>query len=412
MKKYWISKHRMAHHFSICGATGTGKSCVERQLTYQFLDMGMPCVFTDVKREFIEEFWQPGDWVLDPGDMRCPRWALEEEAEDEMRAMALAHSAFPDEPRDQPFFKKNPRALLAYLLALYRPTTQQLANWMANDKEIDMRLRGSEIAGMVTKEAGDMRGGILATLKEFGRSLRLWPTDPELPAFSVNRWAKERKGSIFLTSTPSTFDAILPVQSMLLDMIILGMQSYPGPGALILTEVGRFQRLPKLETAISLQRAAGNPIVLSFQEVSQLKVHYGDLWKAIVSQPYTQIVFRTSEEESAKHAAGLLGQAQIERIRESRQKMSLFFHRPHTSFQTERVTDYAVTPGQIQSLPDLDAFIAQEGHVAPLHIQWKKPVIRAEKLIPRIIPPAASAPPETPKPAPVSPYRTRHKVSA
>jgi len=411
MSKFWISKHRIAHHVALCGATGTRKSCVIRQMVYQFLNAGLPCVFLDVKREFIEEFWQPGDWVLDPGDMRCPRWALEEEAEDEMRAVALANSAFPDEPRDQPFFRRTPRALLAYLLGRYHPTTEQLANWMVSDKEIDMRLKGSEIAGIITKEAGDQRGGILGTFKEFGRSLRLWPTDPLLPHFSVHSWAQKRQGSIFLSSTPGTLDALRPVQSMLLDMLILGMQSYPGPGALILDEVGQMQRLPKLETAISLQRSAGNPIVLSFQEISQLKVHYGDLWKAIVSQPYTQLVFRTSEEEAAKHAAGVLGQAQIERIRESRQPWSFFFHHPHRNYQTERVMEYAVTPGQIQSLPDGHGFLAQAGAIAPIHIKWKKPVVRAERLIPRIIE-SAPAPPEPPKPTVLSPYKTRYKAHA
>jgi hypothetical protein len=408
MKKYWISKHRIAHHISLCGVTGTGKSTIMRQLAYQFLEAGMPCVFFDIKRDFLAEFWRPGDWILDPGDMRCPRWALNLETQDEMRATALAHSAFPDEPRDTPFFKKNPRALLAYLLGRFKPTTDTLADWMANDNEIDQRVQGCDVAGMLHKQSGGMREGILATFKEFGRSLRLWPTDPALPYFAVQEWARQRRGNIFLTSNPDTLDALRPVQSMLLDMIILGMQSHPGPGALILDEVAQLQRLPKLETAISLQRAAGNPILLSFQDVSLLKVHYGELWKAIVSQPYTQIVFRTSEEEAAKHAAGILGQAQIERIRESRQAMSLFFHRPHRNYQQERVTEYTVMPGEIQSLPDGHGYLAQEGCVVPLKIPWKKPVIRAERLIPRVlqtplppIPPAGTTP--------IAPYRVRRK---
>lgn len=407
MKKYWISKRHAAQHVCACGVTGTGKTSLFRQAIYQFLDMGIPCVFLDINREFIEEFYQTGDWILDPGDMRCPYWALEDEVSDEMRAMGLAYSAFPDEPRDNPFFKKNPRALLAYLLGNHKPTTQRMAEWLADDIEIERRAKG-DMAGMISKEAGEMRGGILATIKEFGRSLRLWPNEAT-SHFSVQQWAKERKGNIFLASMPDTFDALRPVQSMLLDMILLGMQSYPGPGAVFLDEFSRMQRLPKVETSISLQRHSGNPIFLGFQEVSQIKYHYGDLWKAIVSQPYTQFVFRTMEDEAAKHAAGLLGQAQIERIRESRQRWNFMFHHPHRTYQTERVMEYVVTPGQIQCLPDMHGFMTQEGYVVPIHIPLQKPVRRAIPLIPRYIEiPPITVPEEPPKTS----YRTRRKRQA
>jgi type IV secretory pathway TraG/TraD family ATPase VirD4 len=153
-----------------------------------------------------------------------------------------------------------------------------------------------------------------------------------------------------------------------------------------LDEVAHYRHLPKLESAVSLQGAAGNPIIMGFQEISQLKYHYGEMWPTLVSQAYTQIVLRTSEEASAKHAAGLLGQAEVERIRETKSVQG--WGKTTYSYAKERLMQYVVTPGQIQSLEDLHFYMAQAGRVVKAVAKWRDPVIRAPRLLPRTIQPA------------------------
>lgn len=371
----------MSHDIVIQGAKRTGKSVLMRQFANQFRERGIPCVFTDPKREAIEEFYQPGDWILDPGDARCPRWAFEEEAKDEMHGMAIGTSALPSEHGEQPFFKRNPRAIIARLAGVERPTTEQLSQWLVDEDEIDKRLRGTDLARFISKDAGEMRSGMIAHLAELGRSLRFWPTEKEQTrAFSVRRWPQV-KGNIFLSSTPETIDAILPAQSMLLDMLLGTAQSIPRMAAFILDEVAQYRHLPKLESAISLQGAADNPIIMGFQEISQMKYHYGEMWRALVSQAYTQIVLRTSEEGSALHAAGLLGKQTVKRMRRSESAGRI-------TYTEDQVDQYVVSPGQIQSLEDLHGYMAQAGRVVPFEAKYKAPVIRAQRLIPRTITPA------------------------
>ncbi len=407
--KLYIADDRISHHICIRGACGTGKSCVARSLAYQFQAVRWPVIYLDVKREFVSEFWREGDWVLDPGDMRCPRWALEEEAVSEMHAMAMAVAAFPDEANEKPFWLKHPRHILARLLGVEHPTTQQLAAWLVNEEEIDRRLYGTDVAKSLSKESSDMRAGMFASLSEFGRSIRLWPNADEQPvSFSVRRWAQERKGSIFLCSSPDTIDAIRPAQSMLLDMLILATQKYPGPGAFILDEVAQMQKLPKLETAMSLQRSAGNPIVLCFQDIAQLEAHYGKLSQSIASNAYTHIVMRTAEDQSAKHASGVLGQMEIERVRES--KPASIFHRGwgRRNYSSERVMNPAVSSGEIQAREDLYGWLAQAGNITEICVPYRAPVQRAPRLIERII-----TPPKQPKldfPAVKIPYRTSRRL--
>jgi hypothetical protein len=407
--KLFIPANRISHDIVIQGAKRTGKSVIMRQLAYQFLERGIPCVFTDPKREAIEEFYQPGDWILDPGDARCPRWAFEEEARDEMHGMAIGTSALPSEHGEQPFFKRNPRAIIARLAGVERPTTEQLSQWLVDEDEIDKRLKGTDLSRFISKDAGEMRSGMIAHLAELGRSLRFWPTGKEQQrTFSVRRWAKERKGSIFLSSTPETIDAILPAQSMLLDMLLGAAQSISNLCAFLLDEVAHYRYLPKLESAVSLQGASGNPIIMGFQEISQLKYHYGEMWPALVSQAYTQIVLRTSEEASAKHAAGLLGQAEVERIRETKSVQG--WGKTTYSYAKERVRQYVVEPGQIQSLEDLNGYMAQAGRVVKFVVKYRAPVVRSPRLLPRTIKPAEIIAPSTEEPKPARSRYTQRKL--
>jgi hypothetical protein len=404
MKALYIPADRMSHDIVIQGAKRTGKSVLMRQFAYQFLERGIPCVFTDPKREAIEEFYQPGDWILDPGDCRCPRWAFEEEAKDEMHGMAIGTSALPSEHGEQPFFKRNPRAIIARLAGVERPTTEQLSQWLVDENEIDKRLKGTDLARFISKDAGEMRSGMIAHLAELGRSLRFWPTEKEQPrTFSVRRWAKERKGSIFLSCTPETIDAILPAQSMLLDMLLGAAQSNRRLAAFILDEVAQYRHLPKLESAISLQGAADNPIIMGFQEISQMKYHYGEMWRALVSQAYTQIVLRTSEEGSALHAAGLLGKQTAKRLRKSESE-------GRTTYTEEEVDQYVVSAGQIQSLEDLHGYMAQAGRVVKFEIKYRAPVIRAPRLLSRTIKPAEIIAPAAEEPRPRASRYTQRKL--
>lgn len=400
--RIYLPKDTMSGHIVIRGATRTGKSSLVRQLAYQLLRDG-PIVFWDVKREFVEEFAGPDDWHLDPSDLRCPRLKLADFAPDEMRATAAGTAAFPEEPRDQPFFKKHPRFLTARILTDRQPATEEFARILTGHKEIDLILKGTLLANSISPSGGEMRAGMLAHLAELGRSLSFWPTEKETErVFSLNEWLTHRKGNIFLTSSPDTIDALRPSMTMLLDLIILGMQKTRGPGSLILDEIAQAGHVPKLETAMSLQGAAGNPIILAFQEITQMKQHYGELYRSITSQAYTQIVFRTAEQESAKHAAGILGEHEIERLRESRSFGNLFFHRPHRSMQTERPTVPVVLPGEIQSLKNLHSYIAQAGRVLKFRLKYTPPVIRAPRSLERII--------KTPAPIPEAPapYKKRY----
>jgi type IV secretory pathway TraG/TraD family ATPase VirD4 len=393
-----IRRDREAHHIQIAGDTGSGKSTLVREILYEVEARGETAIVFDPDREYMQEFFDAGrgDWVLNPKDERCPYWPIGDEADDEATATPIANGLFPEEPTLQKFFLEHTRAIFAYLLASCRPTVSELAWWMAHPEEIDKRVKGTEHEHTLTANAAPQRAGILGSLNHAGKPLRMMPAEPAgRRIWTAREWAKQRRGWIFITSTPDTLDALRPLQSLWLDMLILKLQSgetQPGQKRvwMILDELAALSALPQLHAALTKQRKSDNPIVLGFQGMSQLDALYGKKAETILSQAYTNIVLRTREPRAAEHLSKLIGDAQLERVTESR-PAHWFGHKRH-SFTTQRVTDPVVMKSEIQGLEDLSGYFVQQDKVVAIRFRPRARRLRAEGLVERLIPAAQSQP--------------------
>src|SRR5450755_2993264 len=406
-----IPKNREAHHVQISGAIGAGKTTIVRQIIEQIQERGEVAIINDPKREYIQEYFseERGDWVLNPLDERCPYWELESEALTEAEATSIALSAWPDEPNQQPFFKKHPRAIFAYLISRYNrfncpedpATCESLARWLANPRgEITPRLEGTRHAVSTDANAKDQSQGLWATLGEVATPLGMMPPfDERRREWTVREWVKHRRGWIFITSTPNTITALRPLQSLWLDMLLLKLQAdVPEPEKprvwTIMDELATLNTLPQLENAMTLNRASDNPIVLGFQAMEQIEARFGDKTaRVILSQAFTNIILRIKG-SGAQHQSDLIGKAQLERLRET--QPSRLFEARQGSYNTERVVDPVVMDSQIQMLEDLSGYFVQKASIIPIRFKPTPKRIVAPALIPRAIAPARPHPPPPP----------------
>jgi hypothetical protein len=97
-------------------------------------------------------------------------------APNEPEALTLAASLFSDRHNEQGFFTRAPREIFAHLLT-YRPTPQDLADWLSHDEEIDSRVRGTEMASVIAPTAPGQREEVMAELKMVGKALKLLPIE-------------------------------------------------------------------------------------------------------------------------------------------------------------------------------------------------------------------------------------------
>lgn len=364
-----------SQHFLVLGDTGTAKSAVMRQMLVQIRDRGEAAVIYDPQCEYVPEFYDPeqGDVILNPLDARSPYWPPGDEVSREAESLTVATSLFPDQKGELPFFADAKRRIFARLLT-FKPSPQELVSWMCNAEEIDRRVRGSDAESMIDPHAGPQRGGVLASLNMAAASLKLLREEGQArQRWNSIEWVENRRGFLFLTSTPSAQDALQPLVSMQLDLLMLRLLSdrnaAKAPVWIVLDEAADLKHLPQLPKALAQSRKANCRIVLGFQGIGQVEEFYGRIGKTMISQPHSRVYMRTGEPEAAKWISSALGEASIVRLRETWA----------TGADGKRTWSETIDPprakplvpySKILSLPKLHGYFKYEGLVVALRIHY------------------------------------------
>jgi type IV secretory pathway TraG/TraD family ATPase VirD4 len=257
---------------------------------------------------------------------------------------------------------------------------------MANDDVLDEKVKGTEFERTLTKDSAGQRSGIIGTLNVAGPAFRLLP-DEAKRTFSTKEWAKSRRGWIFITNTTSTRDALYPLQSMWVDLLIARLLDIGQPKGLpftwmFLDELAAFQHLPKLKLGITEGRKAGLSIFLGFHGKSQIEGIYGKDADTLFSLPRTKIFLRTAEEGAAKWASGMIGEVEMMRVRESRPAHEFFSQGKGHNYSVERTIEPLVLYSTIMRLPDLQGYLCYENMVVPIRLATIPKTIIAEKYLP------------------------------
>jgi len=355
-------------HIEIIGDTGSGKTTIIMQLLRQIQARGHSAIVYDPACEFIQRFYDAsrGDIVLNPLDRRCPYWGPSEELIRRAEARTIAASLFqPTTDRKGEFFIESPQKIFAHLL-LSLPTPQQLVDWMSHPDEIDERVKGTELAALIDRKAPQQRSGVLGSLSLVADSFRLLPTRAEAAyEWTARQWSENRQGWIFITSQPAEREALRPLHSLWIDMLVLRLLSEPKPGQrpawFVLDELASLQKLPQLHTAITENRKSRNPIILGFQGKAQLEVVYGHLAEVMLSQPATKIFLKTTEPNAAEWVSRAIGKVEIERMRETHYDGL----RAGRNFSLDRQTEPLVLDSEISGLENLHAYLKYGNYVVP-----------------------------------------------
>ena len=219
-----IPKANEAQHLEIIGDTGSGKTTLITRMLLQIQERGESAIIYDPACEFVQRFYRPerGDIILNPLDKRCPYWGPAEELRRKAEAKAIAASLYqPTSDKRGEFFTETPQKIFAHLLT-FGPTPQELVEWMSNPKEIDSRVKGTELASIVELGAQQQRAGVLASLGLIADSLRMLPTKEQTSGmtWSATKWAEKRDGWIFITSQATEREALRPLHSLWIDLLL------------------------------------------------------------------------------------------------------------------------------------------------------------------------------------------------
>ncbi len=374
-------------HFEIIGDTGSGKTTIIMQMLRQIQSRGHSAILYDPACEFIERFYDAhrGDIVLNPLDRRCPYWGPSEELVRRAEARTVAASLFqPTNDKKGEFFIESPQKIFAHLL-LELPSPQQLVQWMSHPEEIDHRVKNTELASLIDASAPHQRSGVLGSLSLVADSFRLLPKKEDAKTeWTAREWSKNRQGWIFITSQPAEREALRPLHSLWIDMLVLRLLSAPTPEQhpvwFVLDELASLQKLPQLHTAITENRKSRNPIILGFQGKAQLEVIYGHLAEVMLSQPATKIFLKTTEPNAAEWVSRAIGKVEIERMKETHFDGS----RDGRNFSLDRQTEPLVLDSEISGLENLNAYLKHGNYVTRFSFPLLEVPVSKSKFIERL----------------------------
>jgi type IV secretory pathway TraG/TraD family ATPase VirD4 len=389
-------------HILLAGDTGTGKSTLIAEILETVATRGETAVVYDPAMDYVTTFYQPdrGDVILNPVDARCPYWKPGDEVVSDVEALTLATALIP--PRDHegnPFFPESARAVFAFLLT-FRPTTQQLVEWLTHEDQLDRLIRGTVHEAILDPAAPAQRSGVRAALNMVADRLQMCPAEHDSSGrrWSAAAWAQARAGWVFLTSSPSTRERLIPLHTLWLDSIILRLMGGPRGRKvwLVVDEVATLNKLPQLHTAVTEGRKYNMAMVLGFQGRAQLETRYGHDADTMLSQPATKIFLHASDAKPAKWASDTIGDVEIERMKQSRQDG--WARTATTSYGLERQVEPLVMPSEISGLANLTGYIKVGNMVSRLQFRYVDRAKTQAGIIPRPSVPMRPTPLATPPP--------------
>jgi type IV secretory pathway TraG/TraD family ATPase VirD4 len=302
-------------HCLILGSQGSGKSSLLRSILQQVEKRDEPCIVVDPECEFVSEFYKPsrGDYILNPLDERGPFWSPWLEFRDDQKAMDI-------------------QAMVASLIRT-RARTPAESYWQSEGRRLLERLflqttNLGTLRNLAAKDKSDGREGVINALQPLSllpvesqcqRELQLHPH-----RWSALQWAQERKGPhpagsswLFLTSTEDSRPSVLALQGIWLDLLIRRLMSSEIGGSqvfVVADEVATMGYQPQLEQSlITRGRKRGIAVILSLQNIAQLRVIYGhDPTITLAAQPGTLVLLKCGEPETAEWASKLIGEHEVE----------------------------------------------------------------------------------------------------
>ncbi|HKX33311.1 MAG TPA: type IV secretion system DNA-binding domain-containing protein [Blastocatellia bacterium] len=392
-----MKRSEEAQGMLILGDIGSGKSQILHRYLQQLRERKNEAVVVyDPACEFVRTHYNPrrGDVILNPLDTRSPFWSLTFEIKYRTDNQVLAEIFFPGRKAEkmhqtESFFLNASRDIFARLLE-FEPDPRTLIAWLSDEREIDRKVEGTELAHYIDPKAAPQRGGVLGSLSKVGKTLRLLPARKECEFdFSLTQWAEKRQGWIFLTGTKEAEEQLRPLYAAYLDLMMRRLMSVDErwgrqhPCWLIVDEVNSLEYLPTLAKAITEARKFGVPLIQGAQNKHQYDDNYGQAAPTMLSCPRHTIILRCKEPESAQWLSKLIGEEELEKPRSGVTASVSDQGRDSINYSSQTERRAVVSREEIANLSDLTGYWKYEDKVVPFRFDFLPWTKVAEGFIPR-----------------------------
>lgn len=386
-----IPNDLLARNIAFIGSMGAGKS----QGLFNLADTAREnkkAVVYDPTGEFTERYYdsERGDIILNPFDLRCASWSIFSDIRSEIDYSTFATYFNPKHKGEtDPIWSNAASILLEDVLKIIQlePT---LKKTMGEVARIAMTVELAELAALLKKHKLPSSSTVTAENEKTSLSIRMHLAaqpalrffklfDAPKSDFSLRSFVEsDSRGWLFIPSHPEQHEAIKPFASAWLEIAMLAaMSGRPVMNTRIMFFIDELTSLPKLralEVGLTQARKFGICTVLGLQNEAQLEETYGrEMSRVLLANAQTKVIFRTDEAASAKSLSDALGKKEIDEASGSLQ-FGIESTKDGSNISRKRSEINIVMPSQIQTLPDLSAYlkIAGDYPVALIKVPYKE----------------------------------------
>jgi len=359
-----------ASHTILIGTTGAGKTTQLRNIVSEIRSRGGSAVIFDLTGAFIEAFYDDRtDFILNPGDARCPTWSLFDECKTQAEFTSAAQALVPhDGGGSDPFWVLAARMLFVQMCMKLQEhgqtSNRSLAeNLMTADlKRVHRILENTTADPITAPEAARMAESIRAVFNTNAEALMCLPEDGEI--FSIREWVKseDKEGSLlFVSARHVDLPLYKSLLTLWLDLSVNTLMTLPRTRNLrtwyLFDELGALHRLPAIENGLQTARGFGGAIVLGLHSIARLQAVYGrEGAENLTSLARTKLILATADRKTAETCAEFIGNREVRQMDEA---YSYGYNnlRDASTLTPKKEIAPLVIPDDITNLPALHGFV-------------------------------------------------------
>ncbi len=376
-----LDKDYETKHAYILGSTGKGKSQAAYQTYQSIMRQNKRCIIHDPKGEYLKYFYRPDkDILFNPVDKRSVNWNIFNEIETMMDIETIASSLIPEAYNKDRFWNDGARAIFASILnSIYMDGEDGRHNKNIWDKILtDASILAEEFVKTIGSQAGyrfihtdsnssvsNPTDSLLATLMQYTKCFEYMAVlDGNInDRFSITKWIKNGRGSIFLTSNDLIRDTLKPILSLFIDLLGKKLLSEEDDDRrrifFILDEFATLQKLSSISNLLTKGRSKGASVILAIQDFSRIDDIYGKaLRHSIINSCSSKVIFAVEDAETAKTASDNIGEVEyFETLKtvSSNEKRG-------TTLSKQSKKGYLFIPSEIQQMKPLEAIVKLGKH--------------------------------------------------
>ena len=239
---------------------------------------------------YTERFFNPQkDILLNPFDLRSPKWSIFKEVKSEASFDSIAAALIPlERSTTDPFWVKAARTLFSEvcgsLLKQGGVSNQELVSTLLkkNLAEAALLVKGTAAQAIIDEQSPKTALSVMSVLSTYLKCMKFLGDEGE--SFSIREWVmdEKREGCIFITSAGDLHATLLPLISAWIEIAINNILSLNRSRErkiwVVLDELPSLHSLPSLEQGLAETRQFGGLFCIKYTVNIAVKKQVRDEW--------------------------------------------------------------------------------------------------------------------------------------